>query len=203
MENGLITLFFPRVEMVTNRIHEISVTSKMSITSETPRAASGNSQPLTAQPKEPQDRLQSDPAALPVSMRLLFLQKLLAFILLSDGDSQRSPTLSSHQISRDRSVTLPPHGRRVIRLPGMIQKNGCPSPHPCSVTARVGWISGPKAYHLSRTAPIPQARLKWIGPLRGFLQNQWSMVSLKSFDEFRNGCDEKAARYRHSTLYDF
>ncbi len=40
-------------------------------------------------------------------------------------------------------------GGRVIRSPGILQKNGCPSPHPCSVTARVSWISGPKAYHLS------------------------------------------------------
>ena len=44
-------------------------------------------------------------------------------------------------------------GGRVIRSPGILQKNGCPSPHPCSVTARVGWFSGPKAYHLSPILP--------------------------------------------------
>jgi len=113
--------------------------------------------------------------------------------------------LSGHHPLAVRGPRVPtqfhfrPRGWGTIQLPGLSQGVGGspPPPHP-AFSSRAVNLPNPKPYHLSVLHPCYRTRLKWIGPLREFLQNQWLMVSSKSSMNFGMGAMKK--RYDIATV---
>ena len=112
---------------------------------------------------------QCDQAAFPLSLRLQFLRKALAFIPLSDGD-RLVPGTERSEDHVGRTDTISAAWVGTIHLPGLNQWVGCSPPHhPAYATARRSYcrpkVLSPVLYCTHATNPTQMNRaLERISP---------------------------------------